>query len=81
MRRISGRRPVRFRLHIDHLANPDRDVWALSFPRRYLTVRRVRVDVATRTHFRGLKARQPKAFITGVGTITLSANKQHARIV
>jgi hypothetical protein len=80
---ISGPRPVRWRLHIDHLDNADGDVWALSFAGRYLTVRHVWVRGAARelaTVFRGRRARQPRAFLTGVGMIWLSADKQRAQI-
>lgn len=81
MTRISGARPVRFRLHIDHIENPERDVWAVRFGRTYLTVRSVRVYPPIATIFRGAKARQPRAFLTGHGTIYLSADKRKAVIL
>lgn len=80
MRVISGPRPVRFRLHVDHLSNPKRDVWALQFRRRYLTLRRVAVRVPVETVFRGASARQPRAFLTGRGAVALSTDKTAAVI-
>jgi hypothetical protein len=92
VRCISGPRPVTFRLHIDHLDNvtfrlhidhldnAGGEVWALSFARRYLTVRRVQVVGVLETVFRGRRATQPRAFLTGIGSIWLSADKREARI-
>jgi hypothetical protein len=79
MTRISGPKPVLFKAHIDHLENPNRDVWALSFRSRYLVLLHISFLCATETANTG-RRRQPRAWITGRGEVWLSEDKSVAQI-
>ena len=67
-----ARRRCTFRVHIDHLDNPDGDVWAVHQNRQYRTVHQVLIiDVPTVTVFAGPSAPQPRAFVTGRGLVRI----------
>jgi hypothetical protein len=69
-RRALSTKPRAFWLHVDHLENPDRDVWAVQSGRRYHTATHVQVEVPMETVFRGDRVkRQPKAYLRGKGVL------------
>lgn len=59
------------KIHIDHLANPDGDVWAVRFGRTYFTATEVHISVPMVTVFKGIDAPQPKAYFRGVGVVRM----------
>lgn len=72
-------RSIRFKLHVHYLTEPKRRVWAVEFKARhpekgmiirYLISKKVFVRVNLETVFRGPKAAQPKAYLSGRGRIT-----------
>jgi hypothetical protein len=80
MKRISGKRPVKFRAHVDHIDNANGRVCAIRFGRRYLTVSQITfLYLDHPLEFGPRRVRQPRLSIDGVGTIWLS--KDRDRIV
>ena len=63
-------------IHIDHLANPGKDVWGIQYGRdKYYTAKEADIRIPLKTVFRGIKARQPKAYLRGKGVVTIAGGK------
>lgn len=54
---------------IDRLDKTDGHVWAVRAGNKWRTAKTVDVSVPLSTRFKGLSARQPKAFLEGVGVV------------
>ena len=63
-------KPVRFRLHIDHIDNAKGDVWAVSYGKRYVTAHRVELFGVPLLVGREVREKQPRAFVSGFGTVS-----------
>lgn len=61
--------PKRFILHVDTFDEPRGWIWMIRTGRRRINAKHVTVNVKTRTTFKGKDARQPRAFIEGVGVL------------
>ena len=72
---MKSRGRVAFRFHIDHIENDGGLVWALSYGSRYFVLKQIDCRVPVVTVFRGVDAKQPRAFLTGVGQITINENR------
>jgi hypothetical protein len=66
---LTKRKPYSFKLHIDHLENPDKDVWAVQWNGHYFTATEVRVFVPVCTVFKGMQSKQPRAYLVGRGVV------------
>ena len=54
---------------VDRFDAPDGRVWAVRSGRQWLTAHTVRLQIEMQTVFRGAHARQPKAYLEGVGVV------------
>jgi hypothetical protein len=61
--------PRVFWLHVHYLTDPRQRVWAVETGGHYFTARGVTCQVPLTTVFRGLHARQPKAYLRGTGVV------------
>jgi len=68
-------------VHIDHIDNPDGDIWAVQIPSDmvYVTVHDVKIMIPMDTFFRDI---QPRAFLYGYGYLEIleSNGKTYATI-
>lgn len=62
-------RPRKVVLCVDRFDAKDGKVWAVRSGRRWLTAKRVYTFVQMTTVFKGITARQPKAYLEGVGVV------------
>jgi hypothetical protein len=65
------KRAVTFRLHIDHIDNRDGDVWAVSYGKTYRTAHRFELVGLPRVWGGEVRARQPRAFMSGRGRVSV----------
>ncbi len=56
-------------LCINRFDAEDGHVWLVRSGRKWLTAKRVKVDIDMETVFKGPNARQPKAYLRGVGVV------------
>jgi hypothetical protein len=75
MTKLSGRRPVPFKVHVDHVDNIKGDVWAVRFRRRYLTAKQIAFIHLSILEGKPVRRKQPRVILSGVGTIWRSADK------
>jgi hypothetical protein len=61
--------PARFILCVDRVDEPNGRVWCVRTKGQWINASRVVVNVPTVTIFRGPTARQPKAFLEGIGEV------------
>ena len=63
-----------FKLHIDHLDNPNGDIWAVDGPDRYRTARSKDVVISPGLKFKliGPRKTQPRAYLRAYGTVKQS---------
>jgi hypothetical protein len=59
---------VKFLVCIDRLDKRDDWVWAVRWGNTWALARRVTIRVPVRTVFKGRRARQPRAYLAGIGT-------------
>ena len=74
---FDSKRRVPVRLHIDHLDNPEKDIWAIDvLGRRYLTARSGDVTIAPTVRWRlcGPRRRQPRAYLLAYARVTVSGD-------
>jgi len=62
-------RSERFLVCVNNLEDPAGRVWLVRARGKWLTARAVQIEVPVTTVFRGPKARQPKAYLQGVGRV------------
>jgi hypothetical protein len=75
MTRLTGTRPVRFRVHVDHVDNPKGDVYAISFGKRYITAQQFAFVQVPIVEGKPVRKKQPRIFLEGYGTIWRSDDK------
>lgn len=63
-------RPVNFKLHIDHIDNPEKDVWVVEWGSHYVTAHQVWCEVPL--HATPVKQRQPRASLSGRGIVRVT---------
>src|SRR6267142_1320236 len=73
-----GRR-VTFKLHIDHIDNPDGDVWVVEWPGHYVTAHQVWCEVPL--HATPVRQRQPRASLSGRGVVRVGRVLDGNRII
>jgi hypothetical protein len=61
--------PAPFLLCVDRLDRADARVWAVVWRGRWRVATAVHVAVPVQTVFKGVRACQPKAYLTGVGVV------------
>ncbi len=62
-------KPRKFILCIDRLDKADQQVWAVRVGGKWITAHTVHVWCDVETKFRGATARQPRAYLEGVGYV------------
>lgn len=67
-------RPKPFLLCIDRLDKADGRVWAVKIGAKWFTAHTVHVWVDVETVFKGKNARQPKAYLEGVGVVRMDGH-------
>jgi hypothetical protein len=65
------KRPVHFRLHIDHIDNKGGNVWAVSYGKHYLTAHSFEMVGVPRVTGCEVRHRQPRAFVSGTGRVSV----------
>jgi hypothetical protein len=70
---------VTFKLHIDHIDNPDKDVWVVEWKGRYITAHQIWCEVPL--HARRVRERQPRAFLVGRGVVTVLRGMDGTRVI
>lgn len=68
-RETAASRRYKFILCIDRFDEPNGWIWSVRVGNKWLNATNVQVNVPMVTVFRGVQARQPKAFLTGVGVV------------
>lgn len=64
-------KPRIVKIHIDHLANPDGNVWAVRYGKEQFIVHEVEIHIPLHTVFHGVDAKQPKAYLKGHGIVSV----------
>ncbi len=62
-------KPQKVVLCVDRFDAKDGAIWAVRTGRRWLTAKTVHIGIDMETVFKGPRARQPKAYLTGVGIV------------
>jgi hypothetical protein len=73
-------RVVRFKLHIDHIDNEDKDVWAVSYGKKYITAHSL-IIVQMSCEGVPVRKRQPRAFLTGYGVVRVIEHRSGRRTI
>lgn len=74
-------KPVRFRLHIDHIDNCDGDVWAVRFGTTYLTAHRVELFNVPLLICCQVRRCQPRAYVEGWGRVSVQTSPKGERTI
>jgi hypothetical protein len=72
---------VKFQLHIDHIDNPDGDVWAVRYGKTYKTAHRFVMYGVPVLVGDEVRATQPRAFVSGRGRVQVIADGDGRRTI
>ena len=68
------RRPHHIVVCVDRFDAPQGRIWAVRDGHQWLTAKCVRILIEMQTVFKGIDARQPKAYLAGVGVAHLAGD-------